>query len=244
MKSKALWALGAFCFCAAGIVVYGPPAHSQTPTAQASNTFDLSAPEKEVLAEINEVRAHPDKYASYLEGLKPFFKDKEFQPKGQPPLTTEEGWNAVDDAIKFLRNAKPQAPLGVSRGLCLAASTHMKEQSGSGATGHKSADSGMIENRVKPFGTWDGAIGENLSYGTESARDRILVWLIDDGVATRGHRKRLLSPDYKVAGLSCGAHPEFGSMCVLTLAGAFSDLQPSKAVTGTVTQPVKRQIQN
>jgi hypothetical protein len=64
---------------------------------------------------------------------------------------------------------------------------------------------------VKPFGTWQGAIGENLTYGNESARERVLTWLIDDGFASRGHRKRLLSSEYKVAGLACGPHPEFGN---------------------------------
>ena len=36
------------------------------------------------------------------------------------------------------------------------------------------------------------------------------------------------SADYNVAGLSCGPHPSFGTMCVLTLAGGFVDLQPAK----------------
>ena len=38
--------------------------------------------------------------------------------------------------MKFLRAAKPQGPLNMSPGLCLAAATHVKDQSGSGATGH------------------------------------------------------------------------------------------------------------
>src|SRR5256885_10339837 len=131
--------------------------------------------------------------------------------------------------MKFLRAAKPQGSLNMSPGLCLAAATHVKDQSGTGATGHKGADSTFIEERVKPFGNWQGGIGENLTYGNESARERILTWLIDDGFATRGHRMRIMSPDYKVAGVCCGPHPEFKSMCVLTLAGGFVDLQPAKA---------------
>src|SRR2546428_14004833 len=121
----------------------------------------------------------------------------------------------------------------MSPGLCLAAATHVKDQSGTGATGHKGADRTFIEERVKPFGTWQGAIGENLTYGNDSARERVLTWLIDDGFATRGHRKRLLSSDYKVAGLSCGPHPEFGTMCCLTLAAGFTDLQPARLTTST-----------
>jgi hypothetical protein len=86
----------------------------------------------------------------------------------------------------------------------------------------------MIEARVKAFGNWQGAIGENLSYGNESARERVLTWLIDDGFATRGHRKRLMSADYGAAGLSCGKHPQYEKMCCLTLAGSFMDSVAAK----------------
>ena len=183
----------------------------------------LSKPEQDLLSEINQARANPQTYATYLEQLKPLFKGKDYTAVGQETLTTQEGWDAVADAIKFLRAAKPLVPLSTSQGLCLAASTHVKDQSASGATGHAGGDKTMIEQRVKPFGIWHGGIGENLTYGNESARERILTWLIDDGVTTRGHRKRIMSQDYKVAGISCGPHPEYGAMCALTLAGGFID---------------------
>lgn len=184
----------------------------------------LSKAEQDLLSEINQARANPQTYATYLEQLKPLFKGKDYTALGQATLTTQEGWDAVEDAIKFLRAAKPLGPLSPSQGLCLAASSHVKEQSASGATGHAGSNNMMIEQRVKPFGSWQGGIGENLTYGNESARERILTWLIDDGVATRGHRKRVMSQDYKVVGVSCGPHPEYGTMCVLTLAGGFTDL--------------------
>jgi hypothetical protein len=111
--------------------------------------------------------------------------------------------------------------------LSLAALSHVKDQSASGATGHRGNDSTFIEQRVKPYGTWQGGIGENLTYGNSSARERVLTWLIDDGFASRGHRNRLMSDNYRVAGISCGAHPEFGSMCVVTLAGGFTDVASS-----------------
>jgi uncharacterized protein YkwD len=204
--------------------------HSQT---ESSTTTGLSQTEQDLLKEINQARANPGTYASYLENLKPFFTGKEYKPTGRPALMTQEGWAVVDEAIKFLRATKPLAPLTASNGLSLSALAHVKDQSGSGSTGHKGTDNSLIEQRVKPFGTWQGAIGENLAYGNESARERVLTWLIDDGFATRGHRKRLLSSDYKVAGLSCGPHPEFGTMCCLTLAGGFTDLQPAKSTTST-----------
>lgn len=199
--------------------------YSQT----AKSTPALSKVEQDLLSEINQARAHPQTYAIYLEQLKPLFKGKDYTAMGQQTLTTQEGWAAVEDAIKFLRAAKPLGPLSTSQGLCLAASSHVKEQSTSGATGHAGSNNTMIEQRVKPFGSWHGGIGENLTYGNESARERILTWLIDDGVATRGHRKRVMSQDYKVAGISCGPHPEYGTMCVLALAGGFTDSVVAKA---------------
>lgn len=202
-----------------------PTIHSQgMPDSTGSK---LSKYEQNLFNEINEARAHPDIYASYLEKLKPLFAGKVY--KGT--LETQEGWAAVEDAIAFLRTLKPQGPFTMSQGLCKAATAHMQEQGSSGATGHKSTGSGlMIEDRVKPFGTWQGGIGEVLSYGNDPARERVLTWLIDDGFATRGHRKRVMSADYRVAGLSCGKHPEYEMMCVLTLAGGFTDAVAGKSI--------------
>ncbi len=215
---------------------------SQTQKASngTGNGTGLPQAEQDLLTEINQVRAHPGTYATYLENLKPLFKGNEYRAAGRPALMTQEGWAAVDDAIKFLRAAQAVAPLTASAGLNLAAQVHIKDQGGSGSTGHQGSNSSLIEQRVKPFGNWQGAIGENLAYGNESARERILTWLIDDGFASRGHRKRLLSTDYKVAGLACGPHPQFQAMCCLTLAGGFQDLQPS---TPTTTTPAKTDAQ-
>src|SRR5712664_795527 len=197
-----------------------------------SSAAGLSQAEQDLLNEINQARAHPQVYASYLEKLKPLFNGKQYSQGGQGELETQEGWSAVEDAIKFLRAAKPLGSLNASQGLCLAALSHVKDQSSSGATGHKGSDSTFIEERVKPFGSWQGGIGENLTYGNESARERLLTWLIDDGFASRGHRNRLMSQNYRVAGVSCGPHPEFRAMCVVTLAGAFVDATTTQAQAG------------
>ena len=193
--------------------------------ASQTTKFAMSKTETDLLNEINQARANPQLYASYLEKLKPLFKGKSYTPAGTSnPFDTQEGWNAVEDAIKFLRAAKPQPPLAQSMGLCLAAKSHVSDQSASGTTGHRGGDRMMIEDRVKPYGSWRGGIGENLAYGDQSARERVLTWLIDDGFATRGHRTRLMSDSYKSAGICCGPHKEYGAMCVLTLAGNFTEM--------------------
>lgn len=213
--------------CLAVLLVISVKSSQSTYSQTKKNTPALSQDEQALLNEINQARAHPQVYASYLEKLKPMFNGKTYKPDAQDAFDTQEGWNAVEDAIKFMKVAKPLGPLNASQGLSLAALSHVKDQSSSGATGHRGNDSTFIEQRVKPFGTWQGGIGENLTYGNSSARERVLTWLIDDGFASRGHRNRLMSDNYRVAGISCGAHPEFGSMCVVTLAGGFTDVASS-----------------
>jgi uncharacterized protein YkwD len=186
----------------------------------------------------NEARAHPDVYAKYLKELRPFFNDKQYKPNGgTTAFLTNEGWAAVEDAISFLRTAKSQKPLILSKGLSLAAAVHVKDQSGSGSTGHKSPSNSYLEARTSAFGIFQGAVGENLSYGNQSPRERVLTWLIDDGFASRGHRRRLLSADYAVAGVSCGSHPQYEAMCVLTLAESFTDFPTKAAGIGPSGQP-------
>jgi uncharacterized protein YkwD len=216
-------------------------ARSQTSKSQPpkDTSGSLSEAERDLLKEINQARANPQTYAAYLEKMKPLFKGKQYTATGDAPLTTEEGWTAVEEAIRFLRAAKPSGPLNPSRGLSLAALAHVTDQSGSGMTGHQGTKSGMIEDRVKPFGNWQGGIGENITYGNDSARERLLTWLIDDGFPSRGHRMRLMSSDYKVAGVSCGSHPQFSAMCVLTLAGGFVDVPAGVTATNSKTSETK-----
>lgn len=222
--------------CMVGLVAsFAASDHTLSQTNQLASDGGLSQTERDLFSEVNQARAHPGVYASYLERLKPLFNGKEYKPSGQEAFMTREGWSAVEEAIKFLRSAKPQGPLNISQGLRLAALAHVKDQSATGATGHKGADSTFIEERVKPFGAWQGGIGENLAYGKQSAREQVLTWLIDDGFPSRGHRNRLMSGNYRVAGVSCGPHPGFGAMCVLTLAGGFVELEPVKPVTSTQT---------
>jgi uncharacterized protein YkwD len=229
--------VGLFVFCSVLAVALCYPTESSYSQSTKSPSPTLSKAEQDLLNEINQARANPQLYAGYLEKLKPYFKGKIYDPTGGGGLETQEGWNAVEDAITFLRAAKPLGPLSPSGGLCLAALSHVKDQSKSGATGHSGGDRTMIEDRVKPYGNWQGGIGENLGYGNESAREFLLMWLIDDGFASRGHRVRIMSDSYKVAGISCGPHPQYGSMCVLTLAGGFIDKVTPQPVTNISMKP-------
>jgi uncharacterized protein YkwD len=193
-----------------------------------------AALEQEVLKEINFARTRPAEYAAYLEQLRPHFNGKEYRRPGMPALMTQEGTQALDEAIGALRASRPVPALTLSQGMCSGARALVKDQTGTDTTGHKGNDGSFCEQRTQRFGTWREPIGENLSYGNDTARERVLTLLIDDGFASRGHRKRLLDASFRVAGVACGDH-KLGAMCVITLAGGFND---GAAVTAKPTQPV------
>ncbi|HYH85880.1 MAG TPA: CAP domain-containing protein [Pyrinomonadaceae bacterium] len=199
------------------------------------NTY--STLEQEVLNEINLARTRPSEYAAFLEQLRPQFTGKEYRRPGKPVLLTEEGAPALEEAIKFLRGAKPIPAVTLSQGMCAGARALVKEQSATGATGHRGADGSFCEQRTQLFGTWAAPIGENLNYSDDTARERVITLLIDDGVANRGHRQRIMNASYKVVGVACGGH-KIGGMCVITFAGGFTDKSaPAQATKKNANAP-------
>lgn len=214
----ALFHLRPFAFLL--LVISIPAAHAQ----QRANGADaaLTSHEAELVREINLARTRPSDYAALLERMRPFYDGATFNQPGKIPLLTQEGLAALDEAVRFLRSTAPLEPLTVSHGMCSGAKVLVGEQSASGATGHRGADGRFCEDRVKPYGTWQGPIGENLSYGDDTARERVIALIVDDGVANRGHRARIFNPAHKVVGVSCGGH-QLGGMCVITFAGGFAD---------------------
>jgi uncharacterized protein YkwD len=198
--------------------------------------------EPEIVTELNLARTRPAEYATYLEQLRPLFSGKEYTPPGRTTLLTQEGVPALEEAISFLRAAKPVRTLSLSQGMCSGARELVKDQSVTGSTGHKGLDGSFCEQRTQRFGSWKDPIGENLTYGNDTARERVMLLLIDDGFPSRGHRRRIFDPSFNVVGVACGEH-KLGAMCVITLAGGFTDgtkaAQPTRKTT-TISAGAKR----
>jgi uncharacterized protein YkwD len=63
---------------------------------------------------------------------------------------------------------------------------------------------------------------ENVDYGQfTSGRDVVVDLIVDDGVPDRGHRRNIFDPSARVAGVACGRHPRYGSMCVIDQVGSY-----------------------
>lgn len=188
-----------------------------------SGSIDYREMEGEILKELNLVRTTPRFYVSFLQELEKFFYGKELRRPGEIPLSTKEGPTALNEAIRFLKQAAPIPKLRWSAGMSRGARDHVEAQGNTGMVGHGSSEQGDLRDRIHPYGNWEKIVGENIVYGHTRARDAILSLIIDDGVPHRGHRRNIFNPNFLVAGIACGPHPVYHSMCVMIFAGGYRE---------------------
>jgi len=183
------------------------------PSAKAQTSF-----EAQVLEAMNLARTNPAAYAATLVRYKNFFKGNVYQMPGQKlPIKTNEGTAAVDEAVAFLQKQAALTPETPTQILAQAAGDHTAEQRATGATGHNSADGSNPGDRVRKRGGGP-YVAEVIAYGPADPVDMVRQLIVDDGVANRGHRVIIYSPELTFAGASCGPHPKFRTVCVVDLA--------------------------
>jgi uncharacterized protein YkwD len=180
-----------------------------------------SSLEEQVLAEINRVRAHPERYAQRLRSERAWYHgDVLREPGDEVGVRTHEGEGALEEAIADVERRAPLPPLSPNSRLAASAARLAGSQSATGQVGHISPDGMKPGERMRAEGLYAGITEEDISYGASTAEEVVRQLIIDDGVPSRGHRTSLFEPGLSVAGVSCGPHMRYGWMCVIDLAGA------------------------
>ena len=191
--------------------------------------------EQEALKEINAARTDPAAYAAHVRPMLALFEGNVLKQPGKTPLMTNEGPDAVNELLAFLQGAEAVPPLvRVSPGMCAAAQDHADDLGRSGGTGHDGTDGSSPFDRLNRHGEWSSNAAENIALGDGTARDRVVQLLIDDGVASRGHRLNIFTPAFRVLGVAEGPHPEFGSLQVQTFAQEYTE---GKTAAGSAAAP-------
>lgn len=191
---------------------------------------NLTNVSREVLDEINAARQDPQQFIAYLEDYRKRFSGSRIRDSDGRFKMTAEGVAAVDEAIAFLRNLAPIKPLQMAQGLIQSADLQLRDLIVNPALGHTGADGSSFDERIKRFGTAGGAFGENIAFGRNNAREILLLWIVDDGISSRLHRLNLFNPKFKNAGVAYGKGNDDRGLCVLVLAGEFSEKTKPQAI--------------
>jgi uncharacterized protein YkwD len=204
------------------ILFLSPSVGSPQPRSVEESKF-LSPLENAVAHEINKARTAPKEYSSLLEQYKRYYDKKLLRLPGETPILTKEGAGAVVEAIRFLHSMKSISPLTPSKGMSSGARDHVTDQGSSSSTQHNGSDGSQPWDRVNRYGIWEKSIAENIAYGSDKARSIVMFLIVDDGVSSRGHRKNIFNPDFRVIGVACGHHATYGTVCVITFAGGYKE---------------------
>ena len=196
------------------------------PTSASRGGSGMSDLERGVLDELNRARTNPSRYAETLEGDLKYYNGNLFRrPGDESSLQTREGASAVREAIKVLRSTSPLPALRVSTGMTLGARDHVDDQAPRGLMNHRGTDGSMAWDRVSRYGDWKTKVSENMTFGPSTPRDVIVALLVDDGIKDRGHRRNILDPEVRVAGVVCAPHKTYRVMCDIVHAGGFTESQ-------------------
>ncbi|MDR3303959.1 MAG: CAP domain-containing protein [Treponema sp.] len=231
-RPREILALGMLLYLLCGCIVEGNTLDSEgwdvDALDTARNVTYLTRVEKDVILELNKVRANPGKYAElYIRPRLAWFDGsiggKGYRAPGQTVIMrTVEGQDGVLDCIADLAGREAMPPLASREGLFKAAKDHVLDTGPKGITGHTGSDSSTMSGRMNRYGQWGGSAGENISYGEGSGRDIIIQLLIDDGVANRGHRTNNLNKNFGCIGVSIGSHSRYETMCVLDFSNQYA----------------------
>ncbi len=192
-----------------------------SPAPEAHDLAYYKALEQAVFDETNRLRVIPSAYVEALEERRRQFRGKVYYRPGDPAgILTNEGRVAVDEAMSVLRRQSPLRSLNWSEELAALARAHVADTGRRGLTGHRSSAGASFVQRVATLDNHASlSVGaENISYGMDSGRDVVLQLVVDDGVASRGHRENLLRQRLRYSGVGCGYHRQYGSMCVVIYA--------------------------
>ena len=199
--------------------------------------MDYQKIERDVFEMMNKVRAQPRILIEDLRKMLEFFQGNTYKdPVSRINIITNEGPQAVQEAIAFLQTCSPAPPVMLSKGLTQAGRDHAYDIGPKGEVSHTGSDGSTMSERMERYGQWNRAIAENISFSEKTGKDIIIQFIIDDGNASRGHRKNLFNPDYLLVGIACGYHKGYEVCCVMDLAAEYED-ELEKKTGGKKTAP-------
>jgi len=162
---------------------------------------------EELLEATNEAREHPSDFAEFINktySSNSNERDKEENNQIQP-IRRQIDAEVLKEVQDFLKKQPPLLPLKLDRGLTTAAYLHSVYLSEQGRPNHIGRENSKLEDRISQFGEYlFGSISENiLNKEYYHPKTWIAELIIDDSMASRGHRKNIFDKEATQVGLGC-----------------------------------------
>lgn len=183
-----------------------------------------------VVEEINMARREPQKFVGFLEEYRKAIKGKIISLPNRVPLRSVEGAPVIEEAIDAMKTVSNLQSLEISDKLSGAAAMQLKDLQEDSSLGHTGKNGSTLRIRLSHFTNVEGKSAENISFRHQAARDVALMFIIDDGVKSRMHRKNVLSATYKKIGVACGTGVKNDSLCVVVFAENLKDKNPASSI--------------
>ena len=188
-------------------------ASASSPSIAAPSHLDSA-----VFLEVNRVRATPSAYTPILNAYRAAFRGNvAYDGDDNEGIETEEGPQAVDEAVRDLSRRDAEATLAWDDRLAASAADLAEDQQRSGGTGHETSDGSTFASRLSRHLRLAGQAGEIIAYGETTQEAVVRAFIVDDGVPDRAHRLDLFARGFRKAGIACRPHPQFGVTCVVDL---------------------------
>ena len=164
----------------------------------ASDLFYLNEEEKKVILFMNMARHDGALFAQTF--LKSYVEENR--------LSNSNFLRSLNKDLEVLARLEPLQP---EKDLTAVAQEHALKSGKEGSTGHQG-----FNKRFDPLlGNPYMHVGENCSYGYETAIDVVISLLIDEGIKDHGHRNNILSVDFNSIGVAIRPHKSYRTNCVM-----------------------------
>eukprot|EP00826_Nyctotherus_ovalis_P043926 TRINITY_DN468_c0_g1_i10.p1 TRINITY_DN468_c0_g1~~TRINITY_DN468_c0_g1_i10.p1 ORF type:complete len:192 (+),score=42.35 TRINITY_DN468_c0_g1_i10:148-723(+) len=188
--------------------------------------LDYAKLSQEVFDEINVARQMPDVFASSLIPRYQYFEGTIYKAPNCLPVDTDEGEEALTEAIDFLKAQSSLPVLVGHEGLQRAAMEYAEDiiHSGDMTYPHVGDPNTTPSQRISKYLHWGIMAGECIDVGNNTAADIVASLVIDDSVDDRSNRKVLFHKDARLAGVVCLPHSVYGVLTVIDIVGGIYEL--------------------
>ena len=180
-----------------------------------------TAKSKEIIEEINKLRADPSSYIKKLEDYSQYFTNKILKlPNSNIKIKTQEGAAPYLDAIEYLKTKEKRNELIISKALCEIAQEI--------ADNIIDSESGEIDEElygqiIDKHGSFDGKFLRAMDFGGLTSEQVVINFLVCDGDEGRTQREPLLGEGLNKIGVSFGKQTIYTTICVLLTCTQFTN---------------------